>query len=280
MLALIDGDPGQEALSIFDGAVLRGDGCFEAIRSYQGRPFAFAEHYARLSRSAAAMQIPVPSASVLSAWVEACAEDGGDCIVRVVLTRGGSVPGHDRPSRCVVLWHSLPNQPSLLYLHAIPAPWHPGGEEWELAGVKTISYAANQAATRRAHEVGADDALLVSRAGHILEGPTFSVAWMVAGELETPSLDLGILESITRAFVLDDCARLGIAVREGRFPLGRLMEADEVIALSTVKEVTPVGQVGSHVFIPGEVGERLVAAYQRRVQETPSHASTGSRPNA
>ena len=276
MLALIDGDPSAEALSVFDGAVLRGDGCFEAIRSYHGRAFAFGEHYARLIRSAHALGIPVPAADRLRGWVGECAASGGDGIVRIVLTRGGSVPGSDSPSRCVVLWHPLPADSGSLRLMPVAAPWHPGGEKWELAGVKTISYAPNQAASRRAVELGGDDALLISREGYVLEGPTFAVAWVVDGSLETPSLDLGILESITRRFVLDDCSTLAISVREGRFPLSRLERAVEVMALSTVKEVTAVTQVGSLEYTVGPFTEQLLRTYRIRTQETPAQVTTGS----
>jgi branched-subunit amino acid aminotransferase/4-amino-4-deoxychorismate lyase len=268
MLVLIDGQPGVDTLSVFDGAVLRGDGCFEAIRSYRGRPFALREHYVRLSRSALALRLPVPTFEDLSSWVAACAADGGDCVVRVVVTRGIAVPGDERPSRCLVLWHPLPAVTEPLLLHPVTAPWHPGGEEWELAGVKTISYAANQAATRRAQDLGADDAVLINRSGVILEGPTFSVAWVVAGRLETPALGLGILESITRGLVLSDCRGLGIAVTEGRFTIDRLQRASEFLALSTVKEVASVAMVGSVRFEGGPITSKLAVAFRERVQDT------------
>lgn len=276
MLALIDGDPSESALSVFDGAVLRGDGCFEAIRSYEGTPFVFDRHYQRLVRSAEALRIGVPPRPLLEQWVKECAADGHDCIVRVVLTRGASVPGVKEPPRCVVLWHPLPVGGEAMDLLPVAAPWHPGGEDWELSGVKTISYAANQAATRKAVEAGAEDAVLVSRAGHLLEGPTFSIAWVVDGVVETPSLDLGILESITRSLVLEDCQRLGIEAREVRQPLRRLGDASEFLALSTVKEVTVVRKVGAFDFQETEVTRLLQDAYLARVQLTSAEqASTG-----
>jgi branched-subunit amino acid aminotransferase/4-amino-4-deoxychorismate lyase len=163
-------------------------------------------------------------------------------------------------------------------LATVAAPWHPGGEMWELAGVKTLSYAANQAATRLAQETGAHDALLISRAGEILEGPTFSVAWVREGVFETPSLDLGILESITRGFVLEGCRHLGIPVSEGRFSLDRLLQAaSEVMALSTVKEVMPVLAVDDLRLEPGPVARDLSRFYRSLVQVTPSQTSTGNR---
>ena len=277
MLTLIDGRPAEPNISVFDGAVLRGDGCFEAIRSYGGVPFAFDEHYQRLTRSAAAMRLPIPSSKDLRGWVTACAEDGGDCVVRVVITRGAGGAGVERPPACVVMWHQLPAPISGLSLATVSAPWHPGGETWELAGVKTLSYAANQAATRLAEETGAHDALLISRGGEILEGPTFSVAWVREGAVETPSLDLGILESITRGFVLHGCRQLGIPITEGRYLPDRLESATEVMALSTVKEVTPVHAVDDVRFEPGPIARDLLGYYRSLVQVTPPQTTTGSR---
>jgi branched-chain amino acid aminotransferase len=278
MLTLINGRPADPAVSVLDGAVLRGDGCFEALRSYGGRPFAFAEHHQRLTRSAAALRLPLPEYSDLADWVHRCAEDGGDCVVRILVTRGATGVGVDTPPSCVVLWHPLPETVDEMALAAVAAPWHPGGESWELAGVKTISYAANQAAARKAREAGADDALLVSRSGEVLEGPTFAVAWMRDGLLETPSLNLGILESITRGFILEGCRQLGIPVAEGRFPLDRLRAAREVMALSTVKEVTPVRKVGVWEYVSGPATRELAAFYGSLIQVTPSQMTAGSRP--
>lgn len=277
MTTLVNGLPAEPNISVFDGAVLRGDGCFEAIRSYDGVPFAVAEHYQRLTRSARALRLPTPSLEDLRSWVAFCAEEGGDCVVRVVVTRGASGAGVDAPPVCVVMWHQLPAPIQDLSLATVAAPWHPGGEMWELAGVKTLSYAANQAATRLAQETGAHDALLISRAGEILEGPTFSVAWVRQGVLETPTLDLGILGSITRGFVLEGCRQLGILVSEGRYSLDRLQAASEFMALSTVKEVMPVHAVDDLRLETGPVARDLSRFYRDLVQVTPSQTTTGSR---
>jgi 4-amino-4-deoxychorismate lyase len=251
--AIVDGRPG-DSISVFDEGLLRGDGCFEAIRAYDGVPFAFDLHFQRLQKSAAALEIGCPAASELRPWVEAMAAEGGDCIVRVILTRGAP----DRlPSRCVVLWHPLTRAPSSLRLLPMPAPWHPQGEAWELSGVKTTSYAPNMAANRRARSAGYDDALLVSVDGLILEGPTFAVAWVGEGVLQSPGLELGILDSITSRLVLAAAEEAGWEVMRGRFELRSLQSAAEVVALSTVKEVTPVRAVGDWRFTPGVTTSRL-----------------------
>jgi branched-subunit amino acid aminotransferase/4-amino-4-deoxychorismate lyase len=272
-LVLIDGESGDGRLSIFDDGLLRGDGCFEAMRSYHGRPFAVDEHYRRLAASAAALGIPVPAATDLGDWIARVAAAGGDCIVRVVLTRGGTVPGHASPSQCVVMSHPIPPASPELSLFPVSAPWHPAGRPWELSGVKTISYAPNQAASRLARQSGYDDALLLSDSGTTLEGPTFSFAWVVDGVLETAGLDLGILDSITRRLVVADAPILGIEVVEGRFDLSRLDIASEAMAISTVKQVTPVVRVGDRTFPAGELTATLNSALLKRARSEQAQAS-------
>ena len=263
MKSLVDGVR-EETISVFDEGLLRGDGCFEAIRSYSGSPFAFIPHYQRLIRSAAALEIPCPPEQVLRAWVEEMAGEGGDCIVRIVLTRGSAA---GLPSRCVVLWQALAPAAAQLRLLPIDAPWHPGGERWELTGVKTISYAPNMAASRLARKGGFDDALLVSREGLVLEGPTFAVAWTRNGVIETPARDLGILDSVTSRLLLHAAEADGRRVVNGRYSLADLGEASEMVVMSTVKEVTAVIAVGEHRFSPGSLTNYLRSLYRDLVKQ-------------
>lgn len=269
MRVVIDGRPveaNEASVSVFDWGLLRGDGIFEAVRSYGGRLFQLDAHLARLQRSAALMRLELPEIQRIAEWATDVASDGGDCSVRILVTRGGSDPDVECPGRVVVLWEPVPIMPDSVSVRPTPAPWQSGGIPWDLMGAKTLSYAPNMSAWRAARAEGFSDALLVSRDGLILEGPTFSIGWAVAGTIETPSLDLGILASITRTVTLEEASRLGIPVVEGRFELNRVSTADEVFALSTLKEVTPVDRVGEQRFQSGPVTARLAAAYRARVE--------------
>ena len=268
MRVLIDGRPvapQEAAVSVFDWAVLRGDGIFEAVRSYRGRPFRLDAHLDRLERSARMMHLELPGRQDIARWAELVASDGGECVVRIVVTRGGSDEAVPAAGRVVVLWETVPELPAPLAVRPTPAPWHSGGIPWELMGAKTLSYAPNMSAWRVARREGFDDALLIDREGYVLEGPTFTIGWVVDGTVETPSLDLGILASITRSVAIEEAHGLGLEVREGRFGLDRVLDAEEVFALSTVKEVKPVGRVGAVTFDSGPVTKELAAAYVARV---------------
>jgi branched-chain amino acid aminotransferase len=262
---LIDGKPSDGMIPVTDSAVVRGDGCFEVLRSYEGAPFAIDEHLDRLERSARLLRIVLPAREEIATWIRAIAGELGDGAVRVVVTRGAGIPGIPDQPRVIVFGHHWEMPPGPIRLLPVSAPWHAAGEPWDLAGAKALSYAPNMAAGRHAREAGYDDALLVTTGGVVLEGPTFSVAWVVDDVLETPGLGLGILDSITRRLVLEDARALGIEVRESSWDLSRLQSAAEVMALSTIREVQPVGAVGDIGFDEGPVTKRLSGAFAERL---------------
>lgn len=264
-MILIDGRPSDGRIPVTDSSVLRGDGCFEVLKAYRGRPFGLEDHLDRLQASATALEISLPDRTALAEWIRQSAEESGDCAVRVVVTRGASVPGVEDPARVIVFAHpwDVGDRPARLY--PVMAPWHAAGVDWDLAGAKIISYAPNLAATRKARSHAFDDALLVTIDDLILEGPTFSVAWLVDGVLETPTLELGILDSITRRHVLDIAREHGLTVVEGQWPLSRLGEATEVMALSTIREVQPVAAVGDVELDAGPVTALLSKVFAELV---------------
>lgn len=258
---LINGASSDGRIPVTDSSVLRGDGCFEVLRAYGGHPFALSEHLDRLERSATALDIALPPRRALEDWIAKISEAVGDGAVRVVVTRGASLPGLDDPLNVIVFGHDWERNQKSARLLPVVAPWHAAGVDWDLAGAKVISYAPNMAASRRAKSEGFDDALLLSGGDIILEGPTFSVGWVIDEVLETPSLDLGILDSITRSIVLDLAASLGMEIVEGEWGLHRLDAATEVMAWSTIREVQPVTVVGERSWDRGPVTERLAGVF-------------------
>lgn len=251
----------EASLSVLDIGMQRGYGCFEALRSYAGRPFRSGAHYDRLVASAGMLGISIPGGDLVEGWIADRSAAGGDCVVRVLVTGGldPSRPGDD--SRVIVYAEPLPDRSGPMRVLPRPAPWHPDGEFSELTGAKTLSYGPNLAASLAAQRAGFDDALLIGRSGSVLEGPTYGVAWITDGKIETPALDLGILASITRVAMLEVAAGAGIGASEGRYPLDRMLGADEVFALSTVKEIMPIIAVGDRTWEAGPITARLARGF-------------------
>jgi branched-chain amino acid aminotransferase len=227
-----------------DDGLLRGDGVFEVIRLYAGQPFALGEHLDRLERSAAAIELSIerePFEREISALL---AEFGDhEAQLRLVATRGG---------RRLAFTENLPPYASRESARVATVSYVPS---LILNGVKSLSYAANMQATRLAQARGADDAVLVRPDGIVLEAPTSTLFWATGdGTLRTPSLDVGILASITRDRLVRE-----LEVEEGEFPLDDLLGAREAFLASTVREVQGVAAV-NETEMPECLGERTKAA--------------------
>src|SRR5438105_9521 len=223
-----------------DPGLLRGDGAFEVIRVYDGKPFAIERHLERLERSALNLRLALD--------VEAVRTDANR-----LLAHAGAGPDHE-----LLRTEPLPEAPERIRLASVTySPTR------VLDGVKSLSYAANMLASRLARERGADEALLVTPHGRVLEAPTSSIFWVSDGQLKTPPLTEHILASITRALVIDQTGAV-----EQECTVEDLEAADEVFLASTVREVQPVASIDHHSFssdsplsmrIAQDVGARIQA---------------------
>ncbi|HYH52890.1 MAG TPA: aminotransferase class IV [Solirubrobacterales bacterium] len=246
-LASVNGTitPTAEAtVGLKDDGLYRGDGAFEVIRLYGGKPFALVDHLDRLGRSAAAISLEFDRGA-LEAEIEALLSQAGplEGQLRLIVTRGG---------RRIAATEPIPAHPETLGLATVT--YCPSVI---LNGVKSLSYAANMQATRIAKSQGADEAVLVRPDGIVLEPPTSSVFWVSQeGQLRTPALDDGVLESITRDRMIK-----ALEVEEGTWPIDDLRAAREAFLASTTREIQAVSSVDGTTF-PDAPGPRTREAQE------------------
>lgn len=258
----IDGelhDPATAAIPVSDMGFIRGFGVFEVIRGLEGKCFRMQPHLDRLERSAKMLGIALPSDHDLTQWCEHAASFHPDCVIRVLASAGDDP--FDGTTRVVVTSEPAKPQPGELALLPLVAPWHSDGDSWELLQAKTLSYANNFGAIRTAKVNGFDDALLIGRSGRILEGPTFTIGWTIVEDgrtiYETPSMSLGILDSITRQVAFDAADASGLLFREVEVGLDHLNGASEFFALSTLRDAISVTVVGDAEFPIGPAVKEL-----------------------
>lgn len=249
MLAILDGQtlPADEArIPATDEGFLRGDGVFEVVRIYGGRPLALDEHLVRMAGSARNLRLPF-DADAVRADAEALLAEAqpGDCALRLVVTRGGHGLGILEPLK------ELPDTIAVATVEYAPTRI--------LDGVKSLSYGGNMLATRLAQEQGAQEALLVTPHGRVLEGPTCSFFYSLDGAtLCTPPLSEHILDSITRRMILASSD-----ISEQSLTGDELPRVTEAFLASTLREVHPIGAIdGAELPAPGP----LSAAAAKRVR--------------
>jgi branched-chain amino acid aminotransferase len=251
-LASVDGavTPPEEArIPVTDEGLLRGDGGFEVVRVYGGRPFAWGDHLARLARTCEGLRLEARIDALAEESVALLEQAGeAEALLRLVVTRGG---------RRIAIVEPLPERaPTARVMTVTYAPTR------VLDGLKTRSYGANLLAGRLAREAGYDEALFVTPHGRVLEGPTWTFFWAAGGRLRTPPLSDGILDSITRRRLLDE-----IEVAEEPCTLEDVARAEEAFIASSVREVMPIAVVDDITLssAPGPLTRAAHEAFTRRV---------------
>ena len=271
MTAFIDGVRASDedaVVSVYDRGFLYGDGVFEVVRTYDGHPFALREHLERLERSCEAMRIPVAaSVDALEREVrDALAEErraapSAELYVRVMITRGiggfGLAPRGPFTPRRIILVRRLDEPPAELYARGVSAVTTPrprAVDGTRAANAKATSYLANILALAEAAERGADDAIFVDDHARAVETASANLFVRAGGRVRTAPVSAGILPGITRACVLALLPEAGYAAEEFAPSVDELLDADEVFATSSVRELVPIVTIDGRTIGDGRPG--------------------------
>jgi len=261
MIVLLDGQfiPEEQAVvSVFDRSFLYGDGLFETLRVFNGKPFRWGQHMARLQQGAEFLKIPLPfTQERLRDFASSLVARNRmpDSLLRLTLSRGVGVRGYSpKGAQSPVLVMSLHPAPALEAGNSLR--WRlitsssrlPANEP--LARFKTCNKLPQILARSEADSLNADEALLLNTNGHVVEASSSNLFWIQNGTIRTPPLPSGILPGVTRAVVLELCSRIGLEAREASVRLKQLRHAEGVfLSLSTVgiaESISLDGQALAH----------------------------------
>ncbi len=295
--------PEEARVSVYDRGFLYGHAVFEVLRTYGGRPFALADHVARLRASSAKVGIDLPwSDAELAAVVHAAlaaardvGDEKGEAYLRFMVTGGdgfGLAEPVLRPRRVILVEPLPPARPleelalEVLLVHA-PRDGDATAARGDAPGTaKVTGYLGTLLALADARREGAGDVLYVDGEGEdasLREGGTSNV-FLVLGtktgqpQLVTPPLAEHILPGITRAHLLALARAAGLAVEERPLRVVDLLTADEVFLSSTVREIVPVVAArglgaGARRVVggggPGPLAEKLLGLLRASAENSP-----------
>jgi len=235
--------PEEQALvSVFDRSFMYGDGAFETIRVFNGKLFRWGQHLDRLGRTATHLNTRMPHApgELKKAAEQVIAQNQmPDAVLRVHLSRGVGGRAYS-PAGC--------DQPTLV-MSMRPAPdlGTSGTPQWrmvtssfrvpandELAQHKTASKLMSVLARAEAEAAGADEALILNSADHVVEGAGSNIFWLYRETICTPPHALGALPGVTRAVVMEICTQLNLRTKKLAMKKDALVTAEGVfVSLSS-----------------------------------------------
>lgn len=284
MLIYLDGEfvPKERAtVSVFDHGLLYGDGVFEGIRAYNGRVFRLDEHLRRLHDSARAIRLTIPLSVgeieevVLDTLRKNHIRDG---YVRLVVTRGVGDLGLN-PERCpkatvFCIADTIALYPPRYYdegLTVVTAATRRNAPDALNPRIKSLNYLNNILAILDGQAAGAQEVIMLSQEGYVVECSGDNIFLVRGDRLVTPPIHAGALDGITRAAVIELAHEMGVPIQETVFTLYDVYTADECFLTGTAAEVVSVvtadgRQIGDGK--PGAMTGKLREAFRELTRRT------------
>jgi branched-chain amino acid aminotransferase len=272
MMVILNGElvPEEQAkISVFDRGFLYGDGLFEGIRVFNGKPFRWKQHLERFTHGANFLKIRLPfSPEGIGQFAERLIAENEmpNSLLRLTLSRGIGQRGYspksaERPTLVMMTYPMADAEPSN------PPAWRvfvssfrlPAGEP--LARFKNLNKLPQVLARAEADADGAEEALLLNSEGYVVEGSTSNLFWISDGTICTPPLPSGILPGVTRAVVLELCGGAGMATREENIVPGELDKMDGAFLSLSSSGIAEVVLVNGKSLKRSAIVKRVSEAY-------------------
>jgi D-alanine transaminase len=269
--------PLEEArISPLDRGFLYADGAYEVMPVYGGRPFRFAAHRERMTRSLAEIRMRDPHTA--EEWREILGKlivvnGGGDQYVYWQVTRGTENGRNHAP---------LPDIARTVFAFCAPLPLTPThvlecgiacvtaeDTRWARCDIKSVSLLANVLLRQLAVDAAAAETILL-RDGELTEASSSAVHVVIRGEIRTPPRSPRILPGTTRGVVEEMANRAGIPFRSAPVSQSELRNADEVWVSAATREVQPVTTLDNRPIAsgkPGPLWRRVYDELQRYKRE-------------
>jgi len=263
--------PLEEArISVLDRGFLFGDGVYEVIPAYGGHPFRLTEHLARLERSLREIRMEPPLApeqwqAIFQRLLEPLGEADQQIYLQVTRgaypTRAHAIPHPVTPTVMAMAGPITLRDPDLVArgIAAVTVE----DIRWHRCDIKAITLLANILAHEQAHDLDAQEAILV-RDGLANEGSSSNLFMVKEGRLITPPKSRHLLPGITRDLVLELAAEAGIPHAEAPIRVTELAQAEEIWITSSTREVMAVTRLDGQPVgngRPGPMWERMNALY-------------------
>jgi len=262
---------------ILTHAMHYGSSVFEGERCYNGKIFKSREHSERLLKSGEYMDIPIPYTvdEIEDAKAMALEASGlTDAYIRVLAWRGsgqdmGVASANNPVHMAVAVWAW-----GAYYGDAKYAGAKLDISKWKRPDPATIPCFAKASglymictmSKHAAEAKGCSDALMYDYRGYIAEATGANIFFVKDGVVHTPIPD-AFLNGITRQTVIGMLKDKGIEVIERHIMPEELGDFDQCWLTGTAAEVTPVGQIGEHMFEVGDIARDIAESYEKLVRE-------------
>jgi 4-amino-4-deoxychorismate lyase len=259
----------QASISIYDHGFMYGLGLFETFRVYQGHPFLLYDHLKRLRKGLDELHIKwdVSDEEIVASLKQLLIKNElQDAYIRLNISAGSGGLG--------LITDPYINPTTIIYIKPLPSMVKekegvilhttrntPEGQR----RLKSHHYLNNIIGKREVGQAPWKEGIFLTKDGYVAEGIVSNIFWVKGQNVYTPHLDTGILEGVTRGFVIKMLEKANISIDEGFYGLDELLGCDEVFVTNSIQEIVPLNKVGNKTYpgVKGQIARKLKEQYDK-----------------
>ncbi|MBT2729384.1 aminodeoxychorismate lyase [Bacillus sp. ISL-75] len=247
-------------ISPLDHGFLYGMGLFETFRVYEGFPFLLDDHLTRLNQGLEVLNINYrfhreETNRILQDLLKI--NNLSNAYIRLNVSAGiGDVGLQVEPYKepnILIFPKPLPLAGELSEKKAVLLKLRRNSPEG-IERVKSHHFMNNILAKREIGNAADIEGIFRTEDGYLAEGIVSNIFWVKGNVLYTPSVQTGILNGITRQFVIELAKKHNLCVKEGLYLLKHVLEADEMFVTNSIQEIVPITSFEGHQ-LPGKQGQ-------------------------
>jgi branched-subunit amino acid aminotransferase/4-amino-4-deoxychorismate lyase len=260
-------------------AMLYGRGVFTTVAIYDGKPFLWPNHWARLKDHAKRLNVDCTGVNernigeALRKLVAVNQVKEGRARV-ILLARSGRDVWRTKKNggrkTDLLIMTSAPQKIPAIGMSLAVSPYRQNSFS-PLVGIRSLNYLEQVLSWEEAQARDFDEAVMLNERGEIVSATMANLFWIKDGTLHTPALGTGAMAGITRGAVIGLAEKLFIPVIEGVYELGDLTEADEIFLTSASLGVAQVTTFDFRQYALACTGTfaRLAEAFKTLINQNP-----------
>ena len=261
----------SESVSAQDRGLHYGDGVFETIAIWNGKPLCWEAHYRRLEEGCKRLRMHCPAEESLSSEMRQLPVTKPRCIVKIMVTRGPGGRGYSPPDPAPVPtrilglfpWPDFPPEHATAGIKARICSTRLGKNP-QLAGIKHLNRLEQVLARGEWSNPDIAEGLMLDSHGAVIEGTMSNLFCVKDDVLITPELSSCGIAGIIRGCILELSTQINIQVSIRTFTEKELYTMDELFLCNSVIGVWPIREIEQRSYTIGPRTQEIRAILTRK----------------
>lgn len=277
-MILVNGEL-QSSIDVTDRGLQYGDGLFETLAVFNGKPVFLNPHLSRLKVGCHVLAIPYPDADLLTDEIAKLCRYAiahftrGQAVIKIMITRGSGGRGYRPPdvitSSRIISLYPWPDNPKNSPEVGIQVRFCKTrlGTNPALAGIKHLNRLEQVLARAEWHDPEIQEGIMLNANGYVIEGTMSNLFYVKNQTLYTASLNEAGIMGIIRQQIILLARQLGYPVIEHVYLPETLMQADEVFVCNSIIGIWPIRAIEAQYFSIGTVTRQLQLKLKQAMRE-------------